>query len=132
MPEVETRAEGGTVAFSEAPTAGMVDPGEGDDHTDVDLRDRIHEVRLEVEKVRTEMGEMKAELCDRISVEVGKVRAEIGEMKAELVDRIGGVEKNLRSEIRQDLAELKRGLQGWLAFGLSLITVLITLVAVLG
>ena len=98
------------MAVSEAPTAGMVDPGEGDDHTDVDLRDRIHEVRHEVEKVRAEMGEMKTELVDRIS----------------------GVEKNLRSDIRQGLAELKRGLQGWLAFGLSLITVLITLVAVLG
>jgi len=58
------------------------------------LRDRVFEVCLEVEKVRKEMGEMKTELCDRIS----------------------GVEGSLRTEI----AEFKKSAGRWLAFGMSL------------
>ena len=115
-----------------------------------DSKDRVFEVRLEVERVRTEMGEMKMELLDRMSAECGKirvemgemkmelldrmngelaeVRVEMGEMKSELLDRIHGVEGNLRTEI----AEFKKSAGRWLAFGMSFITVLITLVSLLG
>ena len=93
-----------------------------------DSRDRVFEVRLEVERVRTEMGEMKMELLDRMNGEFAEVRVEMGEMKSELLDRIHGVEGNLRTEI----AEFKKSAGRWLAFGMSFITVLITLVSLLG
>ena len=71
-----------------------------------DLRDRIHGVGLEVERVRTEMAEMETKLMEKM-----------GDLEAKLSDRIDGVEKTLR---------------GWLVYGVSLIGVMIALVEVLG
>ena len=48
-----------------------------------DLRDRIHGVGLEVERVRTEMAEMETKLMEKM-----------GDLEAKLSDRIDGVEKN--------------------------------------
>ena len=63
-----------------------------------DLRDQIHGVRLEVEKVRTEMtgqiGGLERKLSNRISgvgLEVEKVRTEMAKMHTGLSNRIGGV-----------------------------------------
>ncbi len=78
-----------------------------DDGEGADLRDRIHGVRLEVERVRAKMATMHTGLSGRIGEEVGKVRTELSE-------QIGGLEKSLRA---------------WLAVGVSFIAVLVALMS---
>ena len=71
---------------------------------------QIHMVRLEVEKVRTEMAELETRLSDRIGEEVGRVRTELSA-------RIDGVEKSVRA---------------WMGIGFSFIAILIVLMSALG
>ena len=78
-------------------------------------------------KLRVEMVEMKIELIDRMTGESGKLRVEMGEMEDRLSERISGVEVNLRGEI----ADMKKSAGRWMAFGMSFITVLVALVALL-
>ncbi len=91
------------------------------DEAQGDLREQIHGVRLEVEKVCTEMvsqvGGLEMRVCDRIGEVEMRVCDRMGEVEARLSDRISGVEKHLC---------------GWLVIGMSILGALIALVGVLG
>ena len=70
-----------------------------------DLSDQIHGVRLEVEKVRTEMtgqiGGLERKLCDRIGevgLEVEKLRTEMTGQNGDLETKMGGLETRNWSE----------------------------------
>ena len=93
------------------------DGGEG-------LGDQIHGVRLEVEKVRSEMAKMDTGLSDRI----GGVRLEVEKVRTEMTDQIGGLERRMSEQIRG----VEKGLRAWMAVGVSLIAVLVALMSVLG
>ena len=113
-PEVESGGPGAGVAGGVHPRQGKGD----------DLLDRIFEVRLETERVRTDlaklsdrmmgesgklrmgMGEMRSELVDRMMGESGKLRVEMGEMRSELVDRMMGEAGKLRVEMGEMRSEL--------------------------
>ena len=130
----------------------------------VDLRDRVHDVRLEVEKVHTEVQgvrvdveRLRSEVTDLVRTEVQSVRSdmerefrsvrtevqsvrvgverefrnvrgEMVEMEKRLSDRIGTEISGLRAE----MTDHYKSLRGWLALGMSVMTVLVALVAVLG
>ena len=99
------------------------------------LGEQIHGVRLEVEKVRSELAKMNTGLSDRIGgvrLEVEKFRSEmierIGGVRSDMTDQIGGVERNMTEQIRG----VEKGLRAWMAIGVSLIAMLVTLISVLG
>ena len=66
----------------------------GQDDGRGDLRDQVHGVRLEVEKLRTEMtgqiGGVERKLSDRIS----GVGLEVEKVRTEMTSQIGGVGKS--------------------------------------
>ena len=99
------------------------------------LVDQIGEVRGEVGEVRTEMAGLELRLMD----EFGEVRGEATALESRLVDRMNALERRLSDRLenqvnmmRTDMAEFQRSLRGWLALGVSLMAVLVTLVALLG
>jgi len=97
----------------------------------LEVRDQTHgvrlgiqEVRLEVEKVRSEMAKMDTGLSHRI----GGVRLEVEKVRSEMTDQIGGLEKRMSEQIQG----VEKGLRAWMAVGVSIIAVLVTLMSVLG
>ena len=71
-----------------------------------DLRDQIHGVRLEVEKVRTEMtgqiGGLERKLSNRIGevgLEVEKLRTEMTGQNGDLEAKMGGLETRMTGQI---------------------------------
>ena len=106
------------------------------------LRDQIQGVRLEVEKVRSEMMDQvggvrvdvekfRADMTDQIHgvrLEVEKVRTEVARTETRLVEKIGGVESRLAD--RMD--GLERSLRGWLVMGVSVIGAMIALLGLFG
>ena len=96
-----------------------------------DLKDQIHGVGLEVEKVRTQMGVTETRLVDRISGvggEVEKVRTEMGVLEVRVDEKMGEMEMRLSDQI----SGLQKNLRGWLVIGISVVGTLIALLAVLG
>ena len=125
-----------------------------------DLRDQIHGVRLEVEKVRTQMtgqiGGLDTKLCDRISevgLDVGKLRTEMtgqiggletkmGGLETRMVDRMGRLETRqsdriteevgkVRTELSTQISGVEKSLRAWMALGVSFIAVLVALMSVI-
>ena len=114
-----------------------------------DLRDQIHGVRLEVEKLRTEMtgqiGGVERKLSDRISgvgLEVEKVRTEMTSQIGGLESQIGGLETRLQKSMYEKMGELEtrlstqiggveKSLRAWMALGVSFIAVLVALMSVI-
>ena len=82
-----------------------------------DLKDRIHGVRLEVEKVRNDVAKVETRLVEKMGRLEVRLIEKIGESEARLSDRIDGVERTLR---------------GWLVIGVTLIGAMIALAEVLG
>ena len=64
-----------------------------------DLRDQIHGVRLEVEKVRTEMTGQIGGLERKLSNRIGGVGLEVEKVRSEMTGQIGGLERKLSNRI---------------------------------
>ena len=120
------------------------------------LRDQIHGVRLEVEKVRSETAKMDTGLTDRIGgvrLEIGDVRLEVEKFRTELTDQVGGVGlevEKVRTEVARSetrlvekigeaesrlsdrMEGLERSLRGWLVIGVSVIGAMIALLGLFG
>lgn len=86
-----------------------------------DLGDLIHGVRLEVEKLRTQMAELESRMVGKMAEletrMVGRMDGKISELDTKLSDRIDGLERSLR---------------GWLVVGVSVIGAMIALLGVFG
>ena len=113
-----------------------------------DLRDQIHGVRLEVEKVRSEMtgqiGGLERKLSNRISevgLDVGKLRTEmtgqiggletkIGALDTRLSDRITEEVGKVRTELSTQISGVEKSLRAPMALGVSFIAVLVALMSV--
>ena len=64
-----------------------------------DLRDQIHGVRLEVEKVRAEMTGQIGGLETQLSNRIGGVGLEVEKVRSEMTGQIGGLERKLSNRI---------------------------------
>ncbi len=56
------------------------------------------------------------------------MRLEVEKVRTEMTDRIGGLERRMSEQIQG----VEKGLGAWMAVGVSLIAVLVTLMSVLG
>ena len=72
---------------------------------------------MDLEKLRTDMTD-----------QVGGVRLEVEKVRTEMTDQIGGLERRMSEQIQG----VEKGLRAWMAVGVSLIAVLVTLMSVLG
>ena len=131
------------------------------DHGGGDLRDQIHGVRLEVEKVRTDLARTEMRLVEKIDgvetrlvekidgVEVRLVEKidgvetrlveKIGGVEVRLVEKIGGVESRLGQEmtglearLSDRMDGLEKSLRGWLVIGVSVVGAMIALLGLFG
>ncbi len=104
-----------------------------------DLSKQIHGVALEVEEVRTEMGGLETRLVDRMADLETRMVDRMADLESRMVDRMLEMERKLSDrfegeidKLRHEMANFQRSLRGWLALGVSLMAVLVTLAAFLG
>ena len=122
-----------------------------------DLEDRFHGLRLEVEKVRTDLAKVETRLVEKIGKveatlvgkiaesetrmggKIGEVETRMGELEVRMVEKIGESEARMGGKMGEVEVRLsdridgaERTLRGWLVIGVSLIGALIALVELLG
>ena len=115
-------------------TEGAAGPG-------VESRDRFHRLETRMDGLETRMDGLETRMdgldarmgrletrMDGLEVRVHEVRLEVEKVRVEMANL--GTE--LRAEMREDFADLKRSMHRWMAFGLSAMTLLIALVALIG
>lgn len=86
-----------------------------------DLKDRIHGVRLEVEKVRNDVAKVETRLVEKM-----------GRLEVRLIEKIGESENRLGEKMADRIDGVERTVRGWLVAGVTLIGAMIALAEVLG